>query len=277
MSNLEHPEWKTNNSLTAPGDLDANRPKDPPANLSEEEVREAVNTLHISSFVEKFPRNEKFYADPQYSNQVYCLHSFVPAKGAKPNEKGIYGMVKFRGAFLTVDEANQRAEWLVRNADSYHSIYTGYVGRPFPLAFDPKYVQETSEVDIKEQAVQSISADVKSKREKEKKEIEEIKDREKKLLDDVSKPEDPYDAYTTLRVKKAQLIWTYNETMKKVEQMKQSILKARDEISQMDQENEDYKNQYMDRYRKAREESGLKEDTDTSFMRYMVEDIDLGF
>jgi hypothetical protein len=45
----------------------------------------------------------------------------------------------------------------------------------------------------------------------------------------------------------------------------------------MDKENEDYQNQYMERYRKAREESGLKEDSDASFMKYMVEDIDLGF
>lgn len=277
MSTLEHPEWKTNNSLTTPGELDANRPKEPPIPLSEEELTEAVKTLHIKDFVEKFPRNEKFYADPHYSNQVYCLHSFVPAKGAKPNDKGVYGMVKFRGAFPTVDEANQRAEWLIRNSDSYHSVYTGYVGRPFPLAFNPHFVQETSEVDIKEQAVQSISADIKSKREKEKKDIEEIKEREKKLMDDVSKPEDPYDKYTTLRVKKAQLIWTYNETMKKIDQMKESIIFARSEISIMDKENLDYQNQYMDRYRKAREESGLKEDSDSSFMKYMVEDIDLGF
>lgn len=275
---VNHPEWKTNNSLTSPGELSENLPKDPPTSLSVEEVREAVKELHVNTFIQKFPRNEKFYADPIYSNQVYCLHSFVPAKGATPNEKGVYGMVKCRGCFGSVDEANDRAEYIIRNVDSYHNILTGYVGRPFPLAFDSKkYVSETNEVDIKQQAVETISKELKAKREKDKKEIDEVKEREKQLLDDVSKPEDPYDRYTTLRVKKAQLVWTYSETMKKMEQMKNSIIKAREEIAKMDEEDPDYSQQYMDKYRHAREQSGLKEDTDASFMKYMAEDLDLGF
>lgn len=277
MSKLNHPEWETNNSLTAPGEKDENKQRNPVQELTTEELKEAVKELVIDSFVRKFPRNEKFYADPVYNNQVYCLHSFVPAKGATPNKDGIYGMVKCRGCFANIEEANQRAEWLIKNSDSYHSIYTSYVGRPFPASLNPRYVEETKEVDIKQQAVETISHDVKNRREKEKKEIDEIKEKEKKLLDDVAKPEDPYDKYTTLRVKKAQLTWTYSETKKKMDQMRDLIIKAREEIAIMDEENSDYQNQYMDRYRKAREESGLKEDTDSSFMKYMVDDLDLGF
>jgi hypothetical protein len=272
-----HPEWEVQNSLTAP--LDRTQEKLPLTKgvvLSENEVENAMDGLNVRC-LKKFPRIEKFYADPLYNNQVYSLHSFVPAKGAKPNKDGVYGMVKFRGAFPNIEEANQRAEWLIRNADSYHNIYTGYIGRPFPLAISPKYAAETKEVVIKQQVVENISSDIKDRREKEKKEIEEIKEKEKRLLEDVSKPEDPYDKYTTLRVKKAQLIWTYNETMKKVNQMKDSIINCRNEIAEMDKENDDYQNQYMERYRKAREESGLKEDSDASFMKYMVEDLDLGF
>jgi hypothetical protein len=275
MSTLNHPEWETNNSLTAPADRDPNRPRNPETVLTEEEGKAAVQELHITDFVKKFPRNEKFFADPIYNNQVYCLHSFVPAKGASPNKEGVYGMIKCRGVFPSVEEANQRAEWLIKNADSYHSIYTSYVGRPFPASLNPRYVEETKEVDIKQQAVETISADIKNRREKEKKEIDEIKEKEKNLLEDVSKPEDPYDKYTTLRVKKAQLTWTYAETKKKMDQMKELIIKAREEIAKMDAENGDYQEQYMERYRKAREESGLKEDSDASFMKYMAEDLDL--
>lgn len=274
----DHPEWKTNNSLTSPGELDPNLSKDPATQLSDEEVKEAVKSLYVSTFVEKFSRSEKLYADPIYSNQVYCLHSFVPAKGAKPNEKGVYGMVKIRGCFPSVEEANERAEYLIRNVDSYHNIITGYVGRPFPLAFDTKkFVSETNEVDIKQQAVETISSELKSKREKDKRELEEIKEREKKLHEDVAKEQDPYDYYTTLKVKKAQLSWTYIETKKKMDQMKESIIKAREEIIKLDSENPEYSEEYMDRYRRAREESGLKEDSDSSFMRYMAEDLDIGF
>jgi hypothetical protein len=274
---MSHPEWKTNNSLTAPGDFDVNTPKDPPTTLTESEVKDAFQDLVISDFVNKYPRNEKYFADPIYHNQVYTLHSFVPAKGAKPNSKGVYGMVKFRGSFPTLEEANERAEWIIRNADSYHSIYTGYCGRPFPLAFNPNYVSETNEVDIKQQVVETVSHDLKSRREKEKRELEEIKEREKKLLAESQGPEDPYETYTTLRVKKAQLTWTYKETMAKMEQMKESIIKAREEIEKMDKEDVNYSKEYMDRYMKAREESGLKTDMENSFIRYMVEDVDIGF
>jgi hypothetical protein len=277
VSELKHPEWATNNSLTTPGDQDDSTPKEPYQALNESQVREAVSNLVVNDFVKKFPRTENFFADPVYNNQVYSLHSFVPAKGATPNKDGIYGMVKFRGSFPNLDEANMRAEWLIRNSDSYHQIFTGYVGRPFPLTLNTRYTSETKEIDIKQQVVENVSSDIKSRREKEKKEIDEIKEREKKLLEDVSKPVDPYEKYTTLRVKKAQLTWTYNETRKKMEQMQESILRTRKEIEEMDAEDGDYSAQYMERYRKAREESGLKEDTDSSFMKYMAEDIDLGF
>ena len=270
----------TQHSLTSPADRVAN-----PASisyqqgvtLSNDDVSNAMKELVVTEFTKKFPRVEKFYADPAIPNQVFSLVSFVPSKGATPDQEGVFGMLKVRGNFATEDEAMLKAEDLIRNVDSYHSIYTTYVGRPFPLSSNKKYIRDTTEVDMKKKVVEETSKEVRKKRDEERKIMKEMEEREKELIADVAKKdEDPYDLYTELMVKKAQLTWTYSETQKKMDEMKNSIIKARADIVKMKEENPDYHEQYMDRYMTARKKAGLPAD-DNSFMKYMAEDLDLGF
>ena len=273
-------EWELQNSLTSPSDK-VNGAQTTynlgSVSLSEEEVKNAKKELIVNDYVYKFPRFERFYADPQLQNQNYGLVSFVPSKGATPDSDGVYGMLKIRGTFATEDEAMLRAEYLIRNGDSYHSIYNTYVGRPFPLSVTKKYISDTTEVDIKKKIVDSTSTEIRKKRDEERQTMKEIEQREKELLADVEKKEvDPYDQYTELMVKKAQLSWTYHETLKKMEDMKRNIIKAREEIVKMREENSEYHQQYMDRYMEARKKAGLPDD-DNSFIKYMAEDLDLGF
>lgn len=273
-------------SLTAPWDRneDEQLPKRNTSTLTDEQTEHAVKELLDSKLLEKFPRTDKLYADPIYNNQMYCLHSFVPTKGASPDEHGVFGFIKFRGAFQNIEEANQRAEFIIRNVDSYHGIQTGYCGRPFPVCLDTKkFVNETHEVDIRKQAIQTISEDIKAKRLKEKRDIDDIKEREQNLLDhsksvqDDTYEEDPTERYTMLQVKKAQLIFTYIKTKEKMLQMQDSIKSAYKEIKEMDGEDDKYKNEYFERYTKAREAAGIKDETDDNFVKYMGEDVELDF
>lgn len=273
-------EWDLQNSLTSPSDrvngaqttFNLGSPS-----LTEEEVKSALSELNVQTFVNKFPRFERFYADPQLQNQNYGLVSFTPSKGASPDSDGVYGMLKVRGTFATEDEAMLRAEYLIRNGDSYHSIYNTYVGRPFPLCASKKYITDTTEVDIKKKIVDSTSTEIRKKRDEERQTMKEIQEREKELLADVERKEpDPYDCYTELMVKKAQLSWTYHQTLQKMEEMKRNIIKSREEIVKLRAENEDYHEQYFKRYMDAREKAGLPS-TDDSFIKYMAEDLDLGF
>jgi hypothetical protein len=244
--------------------------------LTPEQTAEAVKDLNVTSYVERYMSVERNFADPVLELQRIGLISFVPARGAKPNDEGIYGFAKLRGNFATETEANARAEYLIRNHDSYHQIYHTYVGRPFPLTTTSDFSKEVFSVDIQRQAVNAISDEVKRKREKEQKDIEEIKDRERQLLEDVKREEEPTDDhYTTLRVKKAQLAWTYLETHKKLKQMCVSIAKARKEIEDLDEKYPELKNKYFNKYMDARKQAGLSTDrasVDTSFMKYLVED-----
>ena len=259
-------------------DVYGSRRREEPLSMSE--LDDAVKDLHEKAFVGKYRPVERTFADPSIMNQQYCLVSFVPSAQAKPDEDGCYGMIKVRGTYNTMDECNERAEFLIQNIDSYHKIYTTYVGRPFPATSSSKWSAETAEVDIKKKITKVVSEDIKKQKAEEQREINEIKERERKLLDS-SKDEsvDPFEEYITMRVKKAQLAWTYLETQKKMEEMKQSIIKVREEIEQNDKEHPEYIENYREKYYSARRESGLKEDDDSSFIAYLGDDRDseLGF
>lgn len=249
------------------------------APLTDVQVSDAMKELNVSSYVERFPQVERRYADPPVELQKVGLISFVPAKGATPNEKGVYGFAKLRGNFASEQEANEHAERLIRNVDSYHQIYHTYVGRPFPLTQSSEYSKEVNQVDLQKEMASAMSDDIRKKREKEQKDIEEIKNREKELLEDVKKTEENRDDhYTTLRVKKAQLTWTYAETEKKMKQMAGVIAKTRYEIEELDRTHPELKNVYFNKYMDARRQAGLstdKIDAGNNFIKYMVEDLHL--
>lgn len=277
-------------SLTAPEDRDLTnkwRPDQSTPALTENQLEQAFKELNNTQFVQTYPKTDRTYADPSIPMQTYGLVSFIPAKDAKPNANGIYGFCKIRGVFGSEFEANQRAEYLIRNVDSYHQIYHCYVGRPFPITNSSQFSEKVEEIDIKKEMAQVMSQDVQDKKKKEQKDMEEIKQKEKELLK-VSKqnqeqpdlPQDPYENYITLRVKKAQLTWTYQEHMKKLQEVKESIIKARQEIEELEKEHSDFSEKYFEKYMQARREAGLTESSDelhSNFIKYMVEDVDLGF
>ena len=288
-----HYAWAQESSLTPPYERNSDKSymknlvtsaSIPP--LSSEEVQNAMPKLYDTSHTDKMPPSgspnftavDRRYADDAIPLQTFGLISFVPSKGATPDSKGIYGFAKIRGVFSSNEEAVQRTAHIIKNTDSYHIIQQCYVGRPFPLTLDPRYSAEKSEIDIRKDATETISESVKKRREEDKKNVEDIQQREKNLLEDVKHEESKDDRYTTLRVKKAQLVWTYEESRKKMEEMKKNIIKAREEIVALEAENPVYRQEYLERYMKARRDAGIKEtgeELENSFMKYMVEDIEL--
>ena len=248
--------------------------------LSDEEVKEAVKELVINDYVLKFRKVEKCLLDPQVPyNQTYALISFCPSKGATPDSDGVYGMVKVRGTFSCQEDAALRAEYLIRNSDSYHSMLVCYTGHPIPLSKNKKYITETTEIDISKKAIEINSQEVRAKRDEESKVVKEMREKEKELLKDVSedKVDDPLEQYIELMVKKAQLSWTYFENSKKLADIKTNIIKARDQLRETDSKNDgEYRKEGMKRYIEARQKNGIPTD-DNSFVKYLSEDLDLGF
>lgn len=271
-------------SLTTPSDRSKENKWVPDQfrdSLTVEETKLAVNELYQTAFTDKFPRVDRTYSDPVIPMQNIALFSFVPSKGALPDKNGIFGFAKIRGVFASELESRQKAEYLIRNVDSYHTIYTVYPFRPFPVTNSSDYSAETSEIDIRKETAKTISQNVKDKKDEEQKVIQEIKEKEERLIEESKREDvDPYEEYITLRVKKAQLVFTYLEHQKKMVEIKDIIIRTRDTVSEMDITHPDFKETYYQKYMDARKTAGIKEDekdTQTNFIKYMVEDVDLGF
>ena len=215
-------------SLTTPEDRDSVnkwKPNQFQQPLSTDESNIAIQTLNNTAFTDKFPKVDRTYADPAIALQNIGLISFVPAQGATPNSNGVFGFAKLRGNFSSEMEANQRAEYLIKNVDSYHQIYHTYVGRPFPITVSSDYSAETAEIDIRKETTRTISNSIKEKKEKEQQQVKDIKEREELLLAESKRDSpDDYENYITLRVKKAQLSFTYLEHLKKLDEIKNIIL-----------------------------------------------------
>jgi hypothetical protein len=284
----QHPEWEKENSLTSPSDRDKNnrwRPEQGAISLTDQEVTEAMKALNNTEFVKKFPSVDRTYADPPVPMQNIALFSFTPAKGASPNENGVFGFAKVRGSYSTPIEADERAEFLIRNVDSYHQLYHLYVGRPFPITSSSKYSAETTEVDIRKETTKAISENIKQEKNKEQKTVTDMKEREEAMLaesekarndDGLGDPDiDPYENYITQSVKKAQLSWTFLEHLKKLEEVRDIIIKTRANLEKIDIEHPEFKSKYFEKYMDARKKSGLDEkirDIQDNFIKYMVED-----
>ena len=269
-------------SLTTPEDRDLEdkwRPQQHEPELDSTQLAAAMDELNVTSFTGKFSRVDRTYADPPIPLQNISLISWIPAKGAKPNQSGVYGFAKIRGSYNTGIEADQRAEYLIKNIDSYHKVFHCYTGRPFPLTNSSKYSAETSEVDIRKETTEAVSSDVKAKKLEEEKEMRDMKEREDALIESSKSEEvDPYDEYITLKVKKAQLSWTYLEHVKKIKEIKNILIKTKEEIRVLDEQDPEFEKKYYDKYMTARRNTGLSEsaeDADSSFMQFLVEDANL--
>ena len=269
------------NTLTSPNDKTGiwKATKAPP--LTDDETQLAMSDLSVDCTL-NYPKLERMYADPLIIGQKYSLVSFIPSTEASPDKDGVYGMIKVRGNFDTIEEANQKAEFLVQNVDSYHKIYHCFTGRPFPATNSSKFSHETAEVDVRKKITSIVNGNIKQQKAEENKVINEIKDRERELLEESKRakegiPEDPLDEYTKQRVKYAQLVWTYKETQKRLEKVKKVIIKTRETLKESDESNPEFLEQYREKYMKARTDAGLVDDSDDSFLQYLGKDIELDF
>ncbi|MAI14994.1 MAG: hypothetical protein CMM15_13350 [Rhodospirillaceae bacterium] len=266
-------------SLLSPSDKKAlgdNIPeRDTRVEITQQQLEELKKELNVDI---RSYQVDRYYSDPMQVGQKTALVSFVPSAGAKPDKDNIYGMMKVRGVYESELDANNRAEFLIKNVDSYHEIFHCHVGRPFPITDNNRYAHYVQKIDIKNKTTEVISEDIINKRREEKNEVEQIKEREEQLLKaskqaEKGLPVDEYDEYITLNVKRAQLLWTYRESMKKFNEMRKGYESAVGRIKELDTAFPNYKHDYMEKYMQARRDSGIPDDQE-SFVKFMSLDID---
>ena len=246
----ENPTWKPNTGKP----------------LSNDELNNAFKDLHVDQVDPSYITCDRKFNDPQINGQIYALYSFIPSKNVEPDSDGLYGFIKIRGVFGRIEEAEEKSKELIQYF-SANQIFICEVGKPTPLEQELKTKENVRFVDHPNREEQNIKlADlIGDQTLKEKKEIENILEREQLLKDDVAKkPEDknPLDKYIELHVKRATNSFSYVKGEKQLENMKNIIIKTREEIASMDEKYPNLKDEYIDHYSKAKQETGIDQATD---------------
>ncbi len=238
------------------------------APLTDSELESAVQELSVNA---KHPKVNRRFIDPPVTGEPqFALFSFIPTKGAKPDEHGFFGFAKIRGCYTTPDAAKDRAQDIIRDVDSTNSIFTCKVGLPIPVCSTRGDYEEVDEVDIRKKTEQTISDNVRAKRVQDQKEMDEIRDREEALKADVSAGPDPQEDYITNRVKLANLKFVIAEHKKKREECEELLDKCISWLKEAKAENPEFEEQYMDRYMESRRKANIPDDASMGgFMDYM--------
>lgn len=270
-------------SLTSPNDRNRENPYKVSSDkrpLSGKQTKVANRTLVKKDKV-FFDQRERYYVDPPIPGQNFFIMSFVPSKTAKPDEDGFYGFFKIRGCYDAVERAEERAEDIVRNIDSCHVLRIGRVGFPTPITERDDVSESKTKIDLKDKTIKTITEDLKNRREKEQQQRNEIMEREKRILENDNRDPtefDELDEYTKLHTKRANIMWTYIETAKKMKVMESVIKDSREKIAEIDRLKPEFRQQYMDKYEKARKEVGITdENVEKNFMKFLMEDREIPF
>ena len=224
--------------------------------LTEEQVAQAKKDLINTDFLKlNFPKVIRTRKDPPLAQQNYYAMSFIPSAGATPDSDGCFGVMKQRGTFPTPKEAEEWCENIIRGTDSYCENLIGYVGCDFPLTSDSKYCLSTKEVDVRTKMDSIARNSIKSQRENDKREMEEIQDRRRQLLSDTTEQKetsiDDLDYYVTLRVKRANIRIMQEECTKKMKECAKILSKTTSEINKLDEKYPKYEKEYQAKYNSA--------------------------
>lgn len=234
--------------------------------LTDNQVAEGF--VDLVKVVKHLPKLNRRYIDPPIQGQKFGLVSFIPAKGAKANEKGFYGYVKLRGNYDNNHDYSNRIDDIIRNVDSTNHIHVCHVGTPVPLVTEG-YAEKVDEIEIKEEVEKDISTNVRTRAKEDRKEMEEIEERAEALKRDVVEP-DPEEAYNAKRTKLAVLRWTLKEHLKKIEEIKKLRDSCVRELVKESADNPNWEKNHLDRYMAARRKAHIPEDQDLpDFMAFI--------
>ena len=206
-----------------------------------------------------YRQRETVYADPPYKNQAYCLFSWVPSASARPDENGVYGMMKFRGAFDSEDDMNTRAEFLVNHCDSFHRIYHAQIGRPLPITLKEEYVRDIKFAKQSSSDDDVIHTSIKKDQENEANVQQELHARMKIIKDEEHTPPvaEPLDEYIQNKVKIAFNMAAVDNFMRQIEKAKSVIRTAHDFVLTSDVENPEFCRRFLDKYNETRSSVGI--------------------
>ena len=223
--------------------------------LTDAQLKSACEELIV-----KFPKVQRLPVDPPLAGQNTALFSF---KLLPQPVNGVYGFLKFRGAFATDADWEAHAKNIIRTIDSKHHIYPYQQGRWMPITVNDDFVQEALEVSKNDEIVNIFNQKEKQEDIEAKQRVREIKDRERKLMEQIRDQTPDTDSldYYAQQVMKIQQLESWLETMRK---RKRDMLKALEagkaEMKRVEKEHPEYLDQVNDKIITIKKEIGLEPD-----------------
>ncbi len=224
--------------------------------LTDSQTQAATKELVV-----RFPKIERLPMDPPIAGQNVGLFSF---KLLPKPVNGIYGFLKFRGAFASAPEWEAHAKNIIRTIDSKHHIWPYQQGRWMPITTNEEFAQETLEVSQQEELANIYNQRDTDEQQKQAQRVREIKSRERKLMEEARRKEPDKSSldYYAQQVMKIQQLESWLEEMRKRKRdMLKALFSGRDEIQRVNESNPEYKDQVDEKIRCIKEEIGLEADT----------------
>jgi len=208
----------------------------------------------------KVDRVERLPVDPPLAGQEWGLFSF---KLLPRPVNGVYGFLKFRGAFATEDEYIKHATHLIQGVDSKHKLWPYRQGHWFPITTNEEFVKEEYEVSQQDKLSDIYKQRETQEQRETKQKMRDIQDRQKALQEE-SKRGTPdteslrYYAHKTMEIEQINS-WLEN-LRKRKRDLLNALLKNRDEIERLNKEHPEYQEQVMEEIKVIKSDIGLEED-----------------
>lgn len=228
--------------------------------MSQEQLTDEQAEQAFKELVVKFPRIERMPVDPPLAGQNFGLFSF---KFLPKPVNGVYGFLKFRGAFASQGEWEAHAKNIIRTVDSKHHIWPYQQGRWMPITTNEEFAQETLEVSQQEEIVNIYNQRETEDQKREAQRVREVKSRERQLMQEARKKELDKTTldYYAQQVMKVQQLESWLEQMRK---RKRDMLKAlqagREEMLRVEETHPEYREQVDDKIIEIKEGIGLDAD-----------------
>lgn len=229
--------------------------------MSTKELTDEQTDAAFKELVVRFPKVERLPVDPPVAGQNYGLFSF---KFLPKPVNGVYGFLKFRGAFATQQEWESHAKNIIRTVDSKHHLWPYQQGRWMPITTNEEFAQETLEVSQQEELSNIYNQRETDEQKQQAAKVREIKSRERKLMEEARRKELDKSTldYYAQQVMKVQQLESWLEQMRK---RKRDMLKAlqagNEEIKRIDGEHPEYADQVDEKIKQIKRDVGLDEDT----------------
>lgn len=222
------------------------------------ELTTAQTNVASQQLIVQFPKIERLPVDPPIAGQNYGLFSF---KFLPKPLNGVYGFLKFRGAFATEQEWEAHAKNIIRTVDSKHHIWPYQQGRWMPITTNEEFAQETLEVSQHEELRNLYHGRETAEQRQEANRVREIKSRERKLMEETSTKEtnkETIDYYAQQVMKVQQLTGWLEDMRKRKRDMLKALKSGKKEIKALDEIHPEFKYQVQAKINEIRAEIGLE-------------------